>query len=87
MFLTLNHQNSYLFSLHQKTLAEMLTASWRSYYNKKIRGAYASQVDLLKLYVFYGEMIDFQKKRHLVHVDHILTSDYWEKGLNWLFHE
>ena len=59
-FFLLNPQNNYLFSLHQKISVEILTATYRSYFHKKITEAYASQTDLLNLSAFYGELIDFQ---------------------------
>ena len=48
----------------------------RSYFHKKITGAYANQTDLLNLSVFYSELIDFQYKRHLAYAEHIVTSNY-----------
>ena len=59
MFL-LNPQNNYLFSPHQKTSTEILTAGYMSYFHKKITEAYASQTDLLKLLVFYYQLPNFQ---------------------------
>ena len=50
----------------------MLTGGCRSYFHKKITGAYASQTDLLNLLIFYGELINFQKKRHLAYAEHTL---------------
>ena len=35
--------NKYLFSLRQKPLVEILIARYRSYFHKKITGAYTSQ--------------------------------------------
>ena len=69
-------QNNYFFSLHQKTSEEFLTGRYRSHFHKKLTGAYASQTDLLNLSVFYGEMIEFQLKRHLAYAEYILTSNY-----------
>ena len=45
----------------KQTSAEILTARWyKSFFHKKFKGAYASQISLLYLKVVYGEMIDFQ---------------------------
>ena len=54
---------NYLFSIHQKTSLELLTARCKPYFHnsdKMFTGADASQTDLLTLLVFYGELIDFQ---------------------------
>ena len=53
----------------------MLTARYRSYFHKKLKGAYASPIGFL-YYIFYGELIDFQQKRHLAYAEHILASNY-----------
>ena len=55
-----NPQNNYLLSLHQKASVESITTRYRSYFHKKVTGDYASQTYLLKVLVFYGELIDFQ---------------------------
>ena len=60
IFFLLNPKNIYFFSLHRKTLVEILTAKYRSYFHEKNTGAYASQTDLLNLLVFYDELVDFQ---------------------------
>ena len=38
----------------------MLTARYSSYFHENITGVHASQTDLLKIFVFYGELIDSQ---------------------------
>ena len=50
IFVFLNRQNNYLFSLHQKTSVEILTARYKSYFYEILTAAYASQIDLLTLF-------------------------------------
>ena len=60
IFFLFNPQNNYLLSLYQKISIEILTAGYSSNFHKNITGAYAGQTDLLKIFVFYGELIDSQ---------------------------
>ena len=52
--------SAFTISAVEKTLVEILTARYRSYFHKKIKRAYASQTGLLYPQVFYSELIDYQ---------------------------